>query len=107
MVHSSTALPLLRGVPIPMTWEEFLAWPAEGKTEWVDGEGIACVPNNARHVRPVVFLADLLGRYLRTFDLGEVMIENMIVRLSTRPSGRAPDLFIVGSRDRERVHETW
>ena len=107
MVQSSTALPVLRGVPIPMTWDEFIAWDVEGKTEWIDGEGIAYVSSSARHVRLVVFLAGLLGRYVRAFDLGEVLIENLIVRLPTRPSGRAPDVFVIGRSDAERVLPKW
>jgi Uma2 family endonuclease len=107
MAQPSTLPPLVRGEPIPMTWEEFIAWDVEGKTEWVDGEGIAYVSNSARHVRLVVFLAGLLGRYVRAFDLGEVFIENLIVRLPTRPSGRAPDVFIVGRSDAGRVLPRW
>jgi Uma2 family endonuclease len=107
MVQSSTALPLLRGVPIPMTWDEFIAWDVEGKTEWVDGEGIAHVSSSARHVQIVIFLSELIGRYLRLFDLGVVFAESMIVRLPSRPSGRAPDVFVVGQADRERVRPKW
>ncbi len=108
MVQSATLPPLVRGQAFPMTWEEFLIWsPDEGKSEWVDGEGIAYVSNSARHVRMSVFLTGLLGQFLRVFDLGELFAESMLLRLPSRPSARMPDIFILGRADRGRVREQW
>jgi Uma2 family endonuclease len=98
-----------------MTWEEFLAWPIEGKTEWVDGRGIAYVSNSARHVQMVLFLSELIGRFLRVFDLGVVFADTMVLRLplaegqraSSRQPGRMPDLFVVGRDDLDRVQPQW
>ncbi len=108
MVQASSLPPVVRGQSVPMTWEEFLAWsPDEGQSEWIDGEGIAYVSNSERHVRLVVFLTQLLGRYLSVFDLGELFVDSMLLRLPSRPSGRMPDLFVVGKDDLDRVRHQW
>ncbi len=108
MVHPATLPPLGRGTPIPMTWEEFLAWsPDEGQSEWIDGEGIAYVSNSERHVGILIFLTELLGRYVRVLDLGRLFIDSMLLRLPSRPSGRMPDLFVVGRGDLGRVQHQW
>jgi Uma2 family endonuclease len=90
-----------------MTWEEFLVWTDEGQSEWVDGKGIAYVSNSARHMRMVRFFAELLGLYVRVFDFGEVFFDQMLMRLPTRPSGRMPDIFVIGRDDAPRVHHQW
>ncbi len=108
MVQSATLPPLTRGESIPMTWEEFLDWsPDEGRSEWIDGERIVYVSNSERHVKILVFLTELLGRYVRVLDLGRVFVDSMILRLPTRPSGRMPDLSVVGREDLDRVQHQW
>jgi Uma2 family endonuclease len=91
-----------------MTWEEFLEWsPDEGKSEWVDGRGIAYVSNSARHVRLVRFLGTLLDAFVGIFRVGEVFADTLLLRLPTRPAGRMPDVFVVGRDDLDRVRERW
>jgi Uma2 family endonuclease len=90
-----------------MTWEEFIAWDVEGKTEWVDGEGIAHVSNSERHAAITVFLTELLGLYVRVLDLGRLFVESMLLRLPERPSGRMPDLFVIAKGDLDRVRHQW
>jgi Uma2 family endonuclease len=108
MAQSMTLPPLVRGNWYPMTWGEFLDWsPNEGQAEWVDGRGSAYVSNSARHQRMLGFLAELLRIYVRVFDLGEVFFDNLLMRLPTRPSGRMPDIFVVGRADLERVYDRW
>ena len=108
MVQSATLPPLVRGESIPITWEEFLVWsPGEGQSEWIDGEGIAYVSNSERHVGILVFLTELLGRYVRVFDLGRLFVDSMLLRLPARPSARMSDLFVVGRGDLNRVQHQW
>jgi Uma2 family endonuclease len=107
MAQLSTLPSLKRGEWIPMTWEEFLAWPIEGKTEWVDGWGIAYVSNVIPHVRVVRFLEALLDLFVRVFDLGEVFSDNALLRIASRPSGREPDVFVVGREDLGGVQHRW
>jgi Uma2 family endonuclease len=105
MVQPLTLPPRVRGVWYPMTWEEFLEWsPDEGQAEWVDGKGIAYVSNSTPHGGKVFFLGQLLGLYVRVFGLGEVFVDNILLRLPTRPSGRMPDVMVVS---RDRVRERW
>jgi Uma2 family endonuclease len=111
MAHQSI-LPPVRGVWYPMTWEAFLEWsPDEGQSEWVDGRGIAYASNCDRHVQLVVFLTQFLGVYVRVFAVGQLYVEQMLMRLphpgGTRPSGRMPDAFVVGHADKERVRQYW
>lgn len=108
MVQQAALPPLVRGRRYPMSWDEFLVWaPNEGQAEWVDGEGIAYVSNSLLHVRMLAFWVDLLRLYVRVFDLGEVFADQMLMRLPTRPSGRMPDLFVIGRDDAPRLHDQW
>ncbi len=108
MVQQVELPPLVRGRWYPMSWEEFVVWsPDEGQAEWVDGWGIAYVSNSSPHMRMLGFWVELLRLYVRVFDIGEVFFDNMLMRLPTRPSGRMPDLFIVGRDDAPRVHHQW
>jgi Uma2 family endonuclease len=108
MVQAAVLPPLVRGEWFPMSWEEFLAWsPDEGQSEWVDGEGIAYVSNSTRHALMVKFFGQLLDMYVRVLDLGEVFWETVLLRLPLRPSGRMPDVFVVGRAELGRVYEQW
>jgi Uma2 family endonuclease len=107
VVQQATRPPVVRGRWYPMSWEEFLDWCDEGQSEWVDGEGIAYVSNSRLHGRRVWFLVELLRLYVRVFDLGEVFAETMLLRLPTRPSGRMPDIFVIGRDQRDRVQHRW
>lgn len=108
MVQAAVLPPMVRGEWFPMSWEEFLAWsPDEGQSEWVDGKGIAYVSNSTPHSRRVTFFAELLRLYVRVFGLGEVFQETVLLRLQARPSGRMPDVFVVGRAELDRVYEQW
>ena len=108
MIRQAALPPLTRGRWIPMTWEEFLDWsPDEGQSEWVDGEGIAYVSNSERHDAILVFLTELLGRYVRILGLGRLFVAGMLLRLPSRPSGRMPDLFVIAKGDLDRVQHQW
>jgi Uma2 family endonuclease len=107
MVQSSTLPSLKRGEWLAMSWDEFLAWPIEGKTEWVDGWGIAYVSNSIPHVRIVRFLEALLDLFARAFDLGEVFADNALLRIAHRPAGREPDIFVVGREDLGGIRHQW
>ncbi len=108
MVQHAILPPLTRGQWFPMTWEEFLAWsPDEGQSEWVDGEGIAYVSNSTRHAAIMLFLTELVGRYVRMLDLGRLFVDGVLLRLPERPSGRMPDLFVIAKSDLDRVQHQW
>ena len=107
MVQTATRPPLVRGKWYPMSWEEFLDWCDEGQSEWVDGKGIAYVSNSPLHIRRVKFLGTLLDLYMSVFGLGEVFFDNLLLRLPTRPSGRMPDIVVLGRDQLDQVREQW
>jgi Uma2 family endonuclease len=108
MVEQLTAPPVVPGRWYPMTFEEFVEWaPNEGKAEWVDGWGMVYVGSTTRHGRMVQFASELIGGFVRLFDLGEVFSQQTIMRVRTRPSGRMPDIMVVLKEHRDRVERLW
>ncbi len=87
---------------VPMTYEEWLAWP-EGESrqsEWVDGEAIIFMPPQTPHLLIGFFLARLLGDVVDLLDAGRVGIAPFEVRLPT--SSREPDVFFVKTENLDR-----
>lgn len=79
-----------------MTYEEFLAWAEDGThVEWVDGEVITMSPASQRHQLIVNFLVSLLQHFVESRQLGLVLSAPFQMRLTTRPSGREPDVLFV------------
>jgi len=108
MVQQPTLLPLIRGEWIPMSSEEFDAWVPDGmQAEWVDGKGIIFVSTSTLHGELVVFLVDLLRRYVLLFDLGRVFAAPVELRLPPRGERREPDVFVVLKSQLDRVHRMW
>lgn len=99
--------PLQAPGPQPITFEEFLAWPEEGRIEWVDGKVVRLSPNNLDHQRLLDFLNDLIKIYVRARSLGEVFLAGVIIRLPTRPSGREPDVVFVATAHLDRLTPTY
>jgi len=93
-----------REVVIPMTYEEWLAWPpAESRvTEWIDGEVIVFVPGSKLHQDIVGFLYVLLSWYARVEDLGSVIVAPFEMRLFGRVS-REPDIIFVAREHAVRL----
>jgi Uma2 family endonuclease len=92
--HGSSSLPR-------KTFEEFLEWyDEETRAEWVDGEVIFMSPNSLEHQDIVGFLAALLRIFAEVNNQGLVLTQPFLMKLSSRPSGREPDLMLIG---RERL----
>jgi Uma2 family endonuclease len=90
-----------------VSWEEFLAWAGEDdKAEWVDGEVILLMPESLLHHDVIQFLVMLLTLFTARSDLGRVMT-NFLMRLPTRPSGRAPDVLFLSREHDDRVQDTY
>jgi Uma2 family endonuclease len=107
MAQQMTLPPLVRGQWFPMTAEEFDAWVPEGmRAEWYDGKGMIFVSTGTWHGLLVFLFADLLRRCCDLFDLGQVFLGPVELRL---PSGARfePDVFVVVKRDLGRVHPKW
>ncbi len=92
--------------PGKMTYEEFLAWADEDTlAEWVDGEVIMLSPASYQHQRLSDFLGAVLGIYVETCHLGQVLSAPFQMRLAL--SGREPDLLFVSEERMNIVRETY
>ncbi|HET6881408.1 MAG TPA: Uma2 family endonuclease [Pirellulales bacterium] len=79
--------------------DEFLAWCDEDvRAEWVDGEVIVMSPASWVHAKLSRLLIGLLGNFVETKKLGEVVGTEFTVRLNSNRR-RIPDvLFIANDR---------
>jgi len=96
------------GIPTRMTWEEYLAWDFEDcQAEWVDGEVVMMPPVRVDHQFILGFLYEVIARYVRRHRLGRVLFAPALMRLSSRPSGREPDLLCLAAAHVDRLKETY
>ncbi len=90
-----------------MTYEEFLAWADEDTlAEWVDGEVIMLSPASYQHQRLSYFLGAVLGVYVETRHLGQVLSAPFQMKLGPGLPGREPDLLFVSRERMDIVRET-
>jgi Uma2 family endonuclease len=81
-----------------MSYEEFLSWAEDGShVEWVDGEVIIMSPTSHQHQGIADFLTALLRHFVEANELGIVLSSRFQMKLSTRPSGREPDVMFVSN----------
>src|SRR2546421_565411 len=100
--------PVTPAPPARMTYEEFLEWDDEDtRAEWVDGEVILMSPASKRHQSLMRFLMVLLSHFVEAKGIGEVLTAPFQMKLSTRPSGREPDLIFVANEHLGRFKETY
>lgn len=80
-----------------MTEAEFAAWLTDDvRAEWVNGEVVLMAPAALRHVRLTSWLNQVLGLYIQSKKLGELLGPEFTVRLQhTGTSRRVPDLLFV------------
>lgn len=92
-----------------VSWEDFHDWVLgiEGRAEWANGEITEIVGDNIRHYLLVHFLANLLSRYIDLHDAGSVFVETVLMKISSRPTGRMPDIFFVTNDHRDRIKDTF
>jgi Uma2 family endonuclease len=91
-----------------MTYEEFLAWAEDGShVEWVDGEVITMSPVSHRHQDIADFLLALLRHFAEAQRLGKVFSAPFQMKLSTRPSGREPDVMFISNEKLELLKNAY
>lgn len=96
------------GLPKRMTLEEYLAWNYEDvRAEWVDGEVVLMSPVAPLHQRILLFLARLLADFCEEHELGDIYTAGVRVLLSSRPSGREPDVIFIAAAHADRVKATY
>ncbi len=97
-LKTQTPTPPVTGTPPPrMTYEEFLEWGDGIRAEWVDGEVIVTSPPSTPHQSLMAFIGALLLFFVEAKQLGRIFLPPFQMKLSTRPSGREPDLLFISS----------
>lgn len=95
------------GIPKHMTWEEYLAWDFEDcQAEWVDGEVVLMPPVRIDHQFIAGFVYRLVIDFVERNDLGAVFQPPTLMKLSSRPSGREPDVLFVATEHLDRLKKT-
>lgn len=85
--------------PPRMTYEEFLDWANGIRAEWVDGEVIVMSPASEPRQNLNGFLSSLLRYFVEAHGQGQILIPPFQMKLSTRPSGREPDLLFISKEN--------
>ena len=98
--------PIVRGQPLPMTYEECLALPTGIRAEWVDGKGYVFMPSAKEHQDVVSLLHLLLATFVRLHDLGKVMLTPFVMVARPGRSYREPDLLFVAKERLDRLERT-
>jgi len=76
----------------PMSYEEYLEWADEDvHAEWIDGWVIVQMPAKYIHQVLVDFLSKLIGLYVDTFGLGQVLTAPFEAKLWPGGPAREPD----------------
>jgi Uma2 family endonuclease len=93
--------------PIPMSYEDWLAWSGDAaRSEWDDGEAIPFMPPKMIHQTLVSFLDRVLGLFVDLHGIGRVFVGPFEMRLPR--SAREPDVAMLltenlGRKTAERV----
>jgi Uma2 family endonuclease len=95
-----------QGPRLLMSYEEYLAWADEDvHAEWVNGEVIVQMPPKQPHQRVVAFLLQLLGVFIRLFQLGQLLPAPFEMRAMPDGPSREPDVLFVAREHLERLTE--
>jgi Uma2 family endonuclease len=88
-----------------MSYEEWLAWDGSSgrQTEWVGGEVIVFMPPKLAHQDLLLFLAELLVRFVRRRRLGRVFVAAIEMKLSSQKASREPDILFLATEHLHRV----
>jgi Uma2 family endonuclease len=94
--------------PLPsklkMTYEEYLAWADEDThAEWVNGEVIIHMPAKDPHQTMIGFLFEVIGFYIRIFNLGRLWTAPFELKLQPGGSSREPDLIFLAKNHLDRL----
>jgi Uma2 family endonuclease len=88
-----------------MTYDEWQKWADEDThSEWVDGEVVEFVTATALHQRALLLFSALLLWYVERFDLGEVLVAGLHLRVEG--AEREPDVLFVAKEHVDRIDGT-
>lgn len=107
-LKTQTPTPLVTTTPPPrMTYEKFLEWGDGIRAEWVDGEVLVMSPASDPRQTLMAFLGALLLHFVEARQLGRIFLPPFQMKLSTRPSGREPDLLFIANHNLSRLKRTY
>ena len=90
-----------------MTFDEFLEWADEDTfAEWVDGE-VTLMTTTSAHQIITGFLYRILTEFVEARGLGIVLFAPFLMRLSTRQTGREPDILFVAKERMDWLRGSW
>lgn len=89
-----------------ITLDEFLNRPNEEFSEWVDGKVIQ-MSVTPPHQLLSDFLSALIQFLAEEHDLGVVLTAPCALKLSSRPSGREPDIMFIAKENAHRILATY
>jgi Uma2 family endonuclease len=106
MSVETSETPAIARSPQRMTYEEYRNTEfAGGLAEWVEGEVIVHIPPKDQHQNVVEFLIQLLGPFVRLFNLGKVRVAPFSMRVLAGGPAREPDLFFLAADHLDRLTE--
>jgi Uma2 family endonuclease len=95
---------LTPGQRVPMSYEEFLTYGDDTThAEWVNGEVIVFMPASFRHQELQAWLLRVMAFFVDLFDLGDVCIAPLEMRVYPDGPAREPDLLFVAREHRDRL----
>jgi Uma2 family endonuclease len=90
-----------------LAFEDYLEQYEGQRAEWVNGEVIVMSPVTVDHERKRKYLLMLFETYFALRPIGQVLGKPVVMRLSARPSGREPDLFVRLNDSASVLRETY
>lgn len=90
-----------------LAFEDYLEQYEGQRAEWINGEVIVMSPVTVDHERKRKYLLLLFEAYFALRPIGQVLGEPVVMRLSARPSGREPDLFVRLNNSASVLRETY
>ncbi|MCS6831166.1 MAG: Uma2 family endonuclease [Armatimonadota bacterium] len=91
---------------VQMNCEQFYQWlDEETHAEWVRGEVVLMSPVGFEHQKVTEFLLQVVGVYVRTRRLGQLLYEPFQMKLEH--SSRSPDLLFVSNANLHRLQESY
>lgn len=89
---------------LKMSYEEYLSWADEDThAEWVDGEVIVFMPAKDIHQAVVGFLYHLLTSFIDLFQLGQIRVAPLGMRLEKSTAVREPDILFIANDHLDRL----
>lgn len=102
-----TYVPSGRIVATGVSPEDYEAYYAEQRCEWVNGTVIRMTPAKLRHNLLINYLGNLVGAYFELRPIGTAVPAPFVMRLDALKARREPDLMIVLNSNPHTLTETY